>query len=231
MKRRLDTTHNDETYLKLKNELNDKNAIIRKMEEEIASILKVRKGQEKALKQFNREDMSDDYVEKVKQNLVNRKAEWKRLIEECKIEDKQLKEEHKDKIELEERCRRFEKYIREAKLSKRSTKEPKSESKSELEYWRKKNEATETRQVEDYDNKIKIYKALKLRDSELQHELKLVKMKMKEREQEKKLKELKSREVNKKQKPHGKLKPINGARYFNKLIISIGTIRLVIGNV
>ena len=38
---------------------------------------------------------------------------------------------------------------------------------------------------------------------------------MKEREQEKKLKELKSREVNKKQKPHGKLKPINGARYFS----------------
>ena len=231
MKRRLDTTHNDETYLKLKNELNDKNAIIHKMEEQIESIKKVRRGQEKALKQFNREDMSDDYVHKIKQNLADRKAESKMLIEECRNQDKQLKEEHKAEIELEKRWRRLEKYIREAKLSKRSEKEPKSESQSELEYWRKKNEAIETRQVEDYENKIKIYKALKLRDSELQHELQLEKMKMKEREQEEKLKELKSREEIKKQKPRGKLKPMNGPRYKIYLIMNIEITRLVIGSV
>ena len=101
----------------------------------------------------------------------------------------------------------------ELKMTKKSSRgQPrKSELETELEYWQKKNEATEIRQIEDYENKSKILKNMRSQESQLNTEIKIAQIKMKEKEQELKLKQLKVQE-RMRQKPRGKLQPIKGAR-------------------
>lgn len=82
MKRRLATTHSDESYKNMRNELRSKRETIAEMEAEIENIKLVQKGQVKAIKEFSSEDVSDDYVSRVKQMLVESKAECKALMEE-----------------------------------------------------------------------------------------------------------------------------------------------------
>lgn len=76
------------------NELNDKNLIIEQLEDDIRAVKNVNKSQSIALNGMNREAPDDEYVNRYKDLVVKNRDEMKRLAEECKIQDKRVKEQH-----------------------------------------------------------------------------------------------------------------------------------------
>lgn len=94
LKRRLENAFSEQQMIEFKNELNDKNLIIEQLENDIQAVKNVNKNQAIALNGMNREAPNDDYVNRYKELVATNKEEMKILAEECKIQDKRVKEQH-----------------------------------------------------------------------------------------------------------------------------------------
>lgn len=209
LKRRLAGAHSDESSKQMENDLSIKLGIIAELESEISATKKVSKQQTKALHGLNSQGVSDDYVSKVKEMVSQHKAELKQLKEEYLIEDKQLKIEHKNRVELEEKCRIMESLLKNGKKKTKPAEPVKAnrELDDEIEALRRDIEEIEQRELQELEYKKKILANVETRKQQLAHSVGLMNLKIKEKEQEEKLSDLKAKELQR-SVPHRQLKPL-----------------------
>ena len=77
--------------------------ILNQIETEIGSMKSVKKGQQQAMDEIESEDVTDEYLQRVKDNLRKAKNECRQLNEECRNEDKVTKAQHSKIVELEDK--------------------------------------------------------------------------------------------------------------------------------
>jgi hypothetical protein len=90
----LEVAYSEQQTTEYKNELSDKHLMIEELESDIKAVQNVNKNQSKALNGLNREAPNDEYVSKYKDLVIENKDEMRKLADECKTQDRKLKEQH-----------------------------------------------------------------------------------------------------------------------------------------
>ena len=224
LKRRIRGAHGEGMLKELQNEYTDKIGEIELLEKDIKAANNVRKQQQKALTNLNNEGVSDEYLSKYKENVVQSKQELKTLTEEWRKQDKELKSQHTISVELEQKCRVLENHIRktrskskaktidnsDSEVSNRDNHHAVSTSAShidlddEIEQLKQEIAEIEQRENSELEHKKKILESVCFNKSEIVHIINSSQLKMKEKNQEEKLNDLKAKEL-KRSVPHRQL--------------------------
>eukprot|EP00347_Sterkiella_histriomuscorum_P008118 403346307 len=206
----LEHSYNIELINKLEDELKDKTNRMTSVREEVNSVQKIEKEQNGALDNLNRNKENSDKISNLSNQLREHKDEYKKLKELSLQDQKLLKQQHEQKVRLEEKCKKIQKMITDSK-NKNTTQRSNAPNQMVTDFTKQKLE-DEVKEMEE--QKLQQEKKLKSQVSkldkqlkQLNHELQILSIKLKEKDQEVKLSDLKIKEL-KNQVPNTKLKPL-----------------------
>ena len=93
--------------IQLEDDLKNKQRILKSVQEENESLLKVQREQEKALQALNKEGDYDRKISDLNEELRKQKEQLRKLQFRYREEEKSMKNQHEQLVLLEERCRKM----------------------------------------------------------------------------------------------------------------------------
>lgn len=123
MRRQLEGSYNIQKIIALEDEQKNKERILKQLQEESGSLLKVQKEQEKALKSLNKEGEYDAKISELNEELRQAKEHLRKLQFKQREDEKAMKTQHEQLVVLEERCRKMKLLIKDKKKEKQKMKE------------------------------------------------------------------------------------------------------------
>lgn len=117
----LEHSYNIELITKLEDELKDKANRLNNIREEVNSVQKIEKEQNGALDNLNRNKENSSKISNLSNQLRVQKDEYKKLKDLHLQDQKLLKQQHEQKVRLEEKCKKIQKMITDSKNNKNAT--------------------------------------------------------------------------------------------------------------
>ena len=115
MRRQLEGSYNIQKIISLEDEQKNKERILKQLQEEADSLLKVQKEQEKALRALNKEGEYDAKIGELGDELRVAKENLRKLQFKYREDEKVMKSQHEHLVMLEEKCRKMRLQIKEKK--------------------------------------------------------------------------------------------------------------------
>lgn len=123
MRRQLEGSYNIQKIIALEDEQKNKERILKSLQDESESLLKVQREQEKALQALNKEGEYDQKISELNDELRTAKEHLRKLQFKQREDEKGMKIQHEQLVLLEERCRKMRTMIKDKKKQVKSAAE------------------------------------------------------------------------------------------------------------
>jgi len=134
MRRQLEGSYNIQKIIALEDEQKNKERILRQLQEESESLLKVQKEQEKALTALNKHGEYDGKISELGEELRTAKEHLRKLQFKHREDEKAMKAQHEQLVVLEDKCRKMRLLIKDKKRDVSKNRQEKAKAKNEQTY-------------------------------------------------------------------------------------------------
>lgn len=211
MEKALRAAYDIDGIVKTENELKRWQKEADQLETEMVSLHKVKNANERAMKELDADATINKRFKKTKNSAVNIKNELKEKQELLREEEKAIKDEHAQIIEMEGKCRMLAQLMRDHNRATEPPAPAREIHDNEIDEANREIEILEKQLKEEENNYKKKLRKFKFKVDEADAENNILAVKLKEKDQEGRLNDLRIREL-KRGVPHKTLKPLNSSR-------------------